>query len=415
MHYMRSYILFFLSFYISWLAIASQPRTYYRDIKNIDINTLNTHIKRGTHETISLPDGYNLLHLAAVLNATNQAYAIMNSTKSDINQHTNAKGFTPLFVACHEDNAAMALVLLSCGADHRIANKQGVTPLIRAILNENITIITLLLAHHADVDQKDTINDNTPLHAAIWTGNSKIVDQLLYHKASPNLALQYCFTPLIAATQMEVDSKKEKAHCLKIVQALLNAKANHAVAYLEDQDTALHVAVGNTNREVVFLLLKAGADPNVLNTELQTPLHIALQNIENATSNPENLTNVEKLCSIVRLLLLHGAQLSKKQLKGITLNNYLMLGIITGTSELVKFSLEAGANPNHRTIFNDTPLHILAQKTKNKQSSIIALLLLAHGADLKLVNASQCNALDILLQNAYKYQNACKNSNKSKT
>ena len=64
--------------------------------------------------------------------------------------------------------------------------------------------------------------------------------------------------PLMAAAQMEISCKNEETHCLRIIKALLDAKADPNIVYLEDQDTALHIAVYNENLSAVYLLLKAG-------------------------------------------------------------------------------------------------------------------------------------------------------------
>ncbi len=399
MHFTRSYFLFFLSFLTPCLAMQVKPRSIYGDMRNLDINDLDTYVKNiHTNEKVSLPKGFNLLHLAAMLRATEQAHIIIESKKYDINQHDNEKGFTPLMIACNENNAAITYLLLSGGANPGIVSKKGVMPLIKAIHKENSFLVNLLLENGANVNQKDVVSDNTPLHAAIDLGNSDIVTLLLAHKASPDLDLKHCFTPLMAAAQMNINTKNQKTHCLRIVQALLDAKANHCAAYLKDQDTALHLAVATHNRDVVYLLLKAGADANALNTDKDSPFACALYNIRDA--DEENYTKLKRDCSIARLLLLHGAKLSKEQIKNknINLNALLTTAIFTNTNELIKFCLEAGANVNYRNGLSDTPLHLVARRMNMRSQSVTtALLLLEKGADIKLVDAKKCNVLDILL------------------
>lgn len=383
----------------------SPSRSFYgKGMQDMDINALNACIKNmGTKKEVPLPMGYNLLHVAAILNATDQAHTIIDAKKYDINQRDDERGFAPLYIACNENDTAMVHVLLVAGADPGVATKKGTTPLIKAVQKENIYMVDLLLSHGAKIDQKNIINDNTPLHAAIAKANSDIVSLLLSCKASPNLDLEYCFTPLMAAVQLDACCKHESANCLRIVKALLDAGAKSDIAYLEDQDTALHIAVEKQNETTTYLLLKAGANPNAINTAYATPFYVTLQSLKSAVQDIDSAA-IERNCSIARLLLLYGAQLSPKQLKGIDLNFILASAIATGTSELVKFSLDAGANANYKNGVGDTPLHFLVKYKGKKSAHAIALLLLGHGADLKLLNTEKRDAFDFLLQSGCKHQ-----------
>lgn len=254
----------------------------------------------------------------------------------------------------------------------------------------------LLLLHGADPNQKELIEDNTPLHEAIGLNNSGIVKLLLAYGASPNLALQYCFTPLMAAAQMEITCRKDARECLKIVHALLDKNANHAVTDLEHQVTALDLAVYHCNVDVVYLLLKAGADPNAAKVEQKTPLYWILCGIEKFVR--EGCQSDKLRNAIAELLLCHGAQLSKTALKNIDLDMVLVSAITTGDVRLVQFSLDEGANPNYRNGSGDTPLHCVMRNWQQKSAHLILQLLLAHDATIELKNEKKFDALDIFLQ-----------------
>lgn len=401
MHFPRFYLLFFSFFLTSCLAMEIEKRCIDEEIKDLKIEDLNGYLKTiHMNEKIFFSQGFSLLHLAAQVGATEQAFQLINSKKYGVNDCDNEKGFTPLLIACRENDVVMVHQLLKCGANPNIASKKGTVPLINAVQKDNTLMVGILLFYDADVNQKDMVNDSTALHEAIGNGNSGLVTVLLDYHASPDLSLKHSFTPLMAAAQIESTSKDERTHCLRMVKALLDAKADLNIAHLEDGDTALHLAVNYSNKEVAYLLLKAGADANILNKRKETPLHFALYNIQNSFEESDKET--KQHCDIARLLLLHGVQLSKEQLKNKNIDLNLILGaaINTGTNELVKFALEAGANPNHKNAFGDTPLLIIARGIyKKSQSAVIVSLLLTHGADPALLGADKRKAFDIFMYN----------------
>jgi ankyrin repeat protein len=401
--------LFFIFFSMSSLAMEtpSKPRAFYGDIKGVSNEALDICIKNiDLKEKNSLPGNYTFLHLAGMLHAYDEAYTILLANKYSVNDCANEKGLTPLLVACYENDAAMAQLFLSSGANPALASKTGMTPLIKAVQKGNIHLIKVLLFYGADIDQKDEINDNTPLHEAIRLCDSNIVSFLLNKGASPDLDLKNCFTPLMAALQIDIGSKNDKTHCLRIVQALLAKNANHAVVCLKKNDTALHFAVDQCNRYAVYLLLAAGANPNVLNANSETPLHIALHNI---LPFMHSYKAMKKRAFIARLLLSYGGDLSGKQLDYTKINPDIILriGIVTQMPELVRFSLSIGANANAKNTMGNAPLHVLALlKEKNEESFGIALLLLGHGANIMQLNSEKNTTLDLLIHNMCTHDDA---------
>jgi ankyrin repeat protein len=101
-------------------------------------------------------------------------------------------------------------------------------------------------------------------------------------------------------------------------------------------------------REVVRLLLDAGADPNIADNEGQAPLIANAWDIE-----------------IARMLVAHGANVNAQGKDGFTplLN--------AGTLELMRFLLEHGANPFAKTERGETALDLAKQ---NNHKDMVALL-----------------------------------------
>lgn len=406
MQFMRSYLLFFLFFVIPSFAMEPSLQSPIQVKGESLVDFFNRSVANKNTQNESLPRGYNALHVAAMLGQTDKAHAIIHAKKCDINQRDNVKGQTPLLLACGQGHKRMVYILLSAGANPNIADKDGDTPLIMAVDDNNSTIADLLLFYGAQIDQLDIGNDNTPLHTAIVNYNSDMVEFLLARNASPNLALGHDFTPLMAAAQLKTNSKRKKTHCLRIIKALLDKGADHAVAYRKDKDTALHCVVHRLNQDGTYILLAAGANPNACNAEGYTPLSGVLKkNIRTITK--KNHTEVKRACRIAQLLLLYGGTLSKQQLKDKNINPDVLLavGVVTGTSHLVKFSLESGANPNYKYANGDTPLHSLAKRKLNTSTYNIAFLLLGYGADFTPVDMEKNTVRDVYLESMFTHDN----------
>lgn len=166
------------------------------------------------------------------------------------------------------------------------------------------------------------------------------------------------------------------------VQALLDGKNDDIDVNEKDWEdyTPLHKASSGKKNEIVSLLLKYGADPNVKECPFQ-PLHWAVY-----------LTKFKT----IQLLLDYGANVKAQDKDGET-PLYLACGAEkdsedNGRSEIVSLLLKHGADPNVKKGPSKwTPLHWSASFNQLKN----AQLLIAHGADINTLNDSQQTPLDI--------------------
>ncbi|MDF2962860.1 MAG: hypothetical protein K0S39_4595 [Paenibacillus sp.] len=123
-----------------------------------------------------------------------------------VNSHSQ-DGFTPLALACHFGNAAVASFLLDHGADTGMLGRDGKlnnTPLQAACAGQHTAIVQLLLEHGANASQKaeGSIRDGfTPLHVAAGRGCIDIAELLLEHGAPLNERKADGQTPLTYAQQ----------------------------------------------------------------------------------------------------------------------------------------------------------------------------------------------------------------------
>jgi len=157
----------------------------------------------------------------------------------------------------------------------------------------------------------------------------------------------------------ELARAAEKGQAAEVTQWL--EKGIDVNSRLNDRTTALHWAVLRDQQESVSLLMKAGADPLVLNRNGISPLFLAAQN------------GNEK---IVRWLLEAGADPNTLSENGETI---LMTAVHTGKPEVVNLLLSSGALVDYRDPeFQQTALMIAVREG---HADVIDMLI-RHGANV---------------------------------
>jgi len=129
-------------------------------------------------------------------------------------------------------------------------------------------------------------------------------------------------------------------------------------------DTALHLAVDSSNKDIVDVLIKHGADIHVVNQAGMTPFYKAIKNDSQ---------------DIIDLLLKQGANINALDKNG---NTPLYKAIKDNDPDMIDRLLKHGANINAKDPNNKTPLHIAA-KEGNKA---MVDLLLNKGAGLSNIS-----------------------------
>ena len=131
-------------------------------------------------------------------------------------------------------------------------------------------------------------------------------------------------------------------------------------------ETPLHIASEEGHKEIVEVLLKHSADPNIKNRWDNTPLLMA---------------SFKGHKDIVELLLKHGADPNVKDQWGET---SLYTASEKGYKDMVELLLKHNADPNIKNDSGETPLH----RASEKGHKDIVELLLEHGADLNVKDDS---------------------------
>ena len=155
----------------------------------------------------------------------------------DVNTR-NPRGWTALDLACARAQRSMARELLALGANVNVAAGRSGTVI-------------------------------TPLLRVLNAKDEEIAQQILEHKADPNLGRSHGLTPLMTAI--------EKGLSLDLIQRLLAHGA--AVAAVDDSEKrcALHFAAGRTHVDVMHVLLEAGANIDACDSGGFTALHVAVK------------------------------------------------------------------------------------------------------------------------------------------
>lgn len=131
-----------------------------------------------------------------------------------------------------------------------------------------LDIVRILLEHGADINAWDASHDSTPLLVAVCRRQFDIVPMLLADGADPNVRSGEGDSPL----RMLVEEKE-----YELVELLLRYDARKTINEVGEPGglSALGIAAQTLNISMVELLLKNGADPNILD-EYLSPAHIIL-------------------------------------------------------------------------------------------------------------------------------------------
>lgn len=140
------------------------------------------------------------------------------------------------------------------------------TPLIIACMSQynDPKIVELLLKNGADPNIRNNYGDY-PLHNAIKILNRDLrmrtINLLLQYNADVNIAKFE--TKIILQTIIQNKYKLPNDECIEMIELLLNNKYIDINIHDCDGETPLMAACSFDNLEIVELLLKYGADPNI--------------------------------------------------------------------------------------------------------------------------------------------------------
>ena len=362
------------------------------------------------------------LHAACAQENTQNVQLLLDAG-TDVN-HASSAGHTPLHIAVIKSNINIVTLLLDQNADVNIRNSCHQTPLHIAVNTGEEPIIQKLLSHKADPSLKDEVG-NTSLHLAVKSKDAKpgffkagasvsisnwspfptscspcnihLVQAIIGHGADVNAMNKRGQTTLWFAccsgqtefVKILLDAganpniaDKNGESCLhaavygrcsaETIQNLINHGA-HVNAVNEDGATALLLACSSTQSEMVDVLLKAKADPNVLDRDGDTSLHAASE----ANCSKETLQKI----------LEYGANVNAVNKRGRTA---LLLNCSYGQMDSIHVLLEARADPK---IVDEEGYSCIFAAVDGHYSKDTLQALIDHGANIDAERKDGTNAL----------------------
>jgi ankyrin repeat protein len=159
--------------------------------------------------------------------------------------------WTTLMKVAYDNDTVKANTLLKNGIDINEVSPRGWTALKVAIKKENILMVTYLLKHSANPNLFDKTGF-TPLMEACQHSYPDIVKKLLENGANPNAKLPNGWTALMSAVGV-------KDGDLRIINLLINYKADVNAKRTTDGYTVLKLAEYNGDKKKIAILKQSGA------------------------------------------------------------------------------------------------------------------------------------------------------------
>ena len=275
---------------------------------------------------------------------------------ADVNTKDD-KGNTLLHIVTDKETVEE---LLAKGAHVNITNNAGETP--SKIIADKLLydtedtedkweILQLLLQEKADTKTKDW-QGQTLLAKAIEGDNFKLAGLLIKHDADVNTTNDTGETPLKIVVDKLIDDTNNKEDEFKILQLLLEKKANTEVKD-KDNNTLLMKATKHNNFKLAELLIKYDAHVNAINDAGETPLKIVVDELIYDTKNKEDEWK------ILQLLLEKKADTEVKDKHNNTL---LMKATKHNNFTLAELLIKHDADVNATNNAGETPLKIVTDK-----------------------------------------------------
>lgn len=426
----KIWILAALSCLVAWAGTDAPVSSLADAVHDGDRTTALALLKQHVDVNAPQADGTTALHWAVRENDQDMADRLIKAGANV--KAANRYGITPLYLACVNGSAPMIAKLLNAGADPNSTTTEGETALMTAARSGSAEAVDVLIQHGADVNAKEEWRQQTPLMWASAECHPQVAQELIAHGADVNAKQvewhwerqvtkepREKWMPLGGLTPLHFAARQG---CLAGVDVLVKAGAQMNVVN-PDGFSPLLLAIINAHYDVAAYLVDHGADANVADETGRTPLYAAVDMHTLPDSNlpwPSELDNKLTSLDLIKDLLAHGAnvnaQLKKQQpyRSKVDRGADTMLGTGTtplmraakaGDTEVVQILLAKGADPKITTTrAGMTPIMAAAglgskeedttgRKKTEEQAIATIQLLLDAGADINAADRQGDTAL----------------------
>ncbi|KAL7920278.1 putative ankyrin repeat protein [Trichoderma austrokoningii] len=367
-----------------------------------------------------LSASFNVFHLATAvkppLAMPLQVVEIFASKELTLLDARDSDGRTPLSYAAENGHDDIAQFLLARGAEAQSGGSKGRTPLHWAALKGHSGVVRLLLAAGVDpliktfpvLEEYDSY-DNYLKKYSEKEAESRRETALSYAFRGDNSQVVQAFMPFIPSA--EVNKCFHQVDSVENIEAILNTGKVNIDCFWHGQ-TRLFRAAERHNLNLIKLLLKYGADPNMRsareriwssgevrlkidNKQGPTPLHAFCSPDDRDILMEEDVIKAEEC---VRVLVMAGAEVNATMKGERSLNGHHLTplhlavlktettfgywGSLDKSEEiLTRALLLNGAAPNAQTNTGQTPMHLA-----NPEKPQMLDLLVEFGADANAVN-----------------------------
>ena len=329
--------------------------------------------------TLPKQEGESDLHAAVRAgDLTKVIHLVENGERID---SFDSSGWTPLHVAAARDNGDILRHLLCEFPNVEIRGTQmnEDTPLSFAALNGKPDSAEIILEFGANIDTRNKC-DYTPIMVAAYERHDSVVQSLIEYGANPNDAAGFSGSALLLASgagkwrlptlraliQGGADVNPSHPNGFTPMHHIAEYGGEDEMAYLLEQGckadspqwngvSPLFIAIKESKRECVRLLLNAGADRNRMIGDNYRPIHYAAK-----------CPNWQ----IMQMLL----EKSDVELNAQTASQgstALHIAYAAANATVVKILIHAGANPSIRDANNRVPGQVLASHREQSSTSAI--------------------------------------------
>jgi len=289
--------------------------------------------------------------------------------------HQDEENWSVLFSACLSGNEEIVDILLNAKADPNICTEgDQKSPLMMASQMGHVSIIKKLLQAEADINKEDS-EGHTAFQIAMTNGMDEVLEFFPLPEAFKKVLLE------LKDENIDVSEMKRKLR--RMVENLLSnsyeispklvkffTKNGFDVNHTLDGKTALYVAIKRNLVELVDALLENGADANICDNGMNSPLMLAAG---------------KGYSHLVKKLSDNGADINKPNQQGQTA---LFKAVYDNKEAMVDVLLQKKADPNIGNNDMKTPL---MEACSDGHTTLVRKLLL-HGANVHLKDTNDKTA-----------------------